>query len=204
MATASWSYAMDAVSPHRSRMSDATAISWMIHILTQYSQLKKSLSETLRDANNLERDVQPNIFEKDNVDISNKMAAKSLNTDDAVNSPIFHPADAESFARAGHLKPAHGVIFETEFLDFVLEEYVPEVNISDDREASLEQMEHWGLAGELINCIMASEFEDLRTIETVQYWVRDTMSVRYLGLKGLQKNSARRDEKRRSGAYDEG
>ncbi|TGO48761.1 hypothetical protein BCON_0230g00040 [Botryotinia convoluta] len=96
------------------------------------------------------------------------------------------------------------VIFEMEFLDFVLERYVPEVNISNDREASIEQMELWGLAGELINCIMASAFEDVRTTETIQYWVRDTMSIRYLGLEGLQKNSARRDEKRRNGTDDDG
>ncbi|KAF7883502.1 uncharacterized protein EAF02_005422 [Botrytis sinoallii] len=96
------------------------------------------------------------------------------------------------------------LIYMTEFLDFVLEEYVPEVHMSDGREACIQQMEHLGLADELINCIMASEFEDIRMTETVQYWVRDTMSVRYLGLEGLQKNSARRNEKRRSGVQDVG
>ncbi|TGO86424.1 hypothetical protein BPOR_0305g00100 [Botrytis porri] len=199
------------------------------------------------------------------------MASTSLDTNDAADSPIFQPADAEILERAGHLKPAHGrrrevsshliseeyissssgfedsqivpdllvsletliyigwgqqkageiwrrwrevkdaetedgreAIFEIEFLDFVLERYVPEVDISNDRETSIEQMELWGLAAELINCIMASEFEDVRMTETVQYWVRDTMSIRYLGLEGLQKKSARRDEKRRNGTDDGG
>ncbi|TGO42257.1 hypothetical protein BHYA_0010g00170 [Botrytis hyacinthi] len=95
-------------------------------------------------------------------------------------------------------------VIEMEFLGFVLERYVPEVNISDGREACIEQMELWGLAGELINCIMASAFEDVRMTETIQYWVRDTMSIRYLGLEGLQKNSARRDERRRNGTEDGG
>ncbi|TGO17303.1 hypothetical protein BTUL_0019g00940 [Botrytis tulipae] len=93
---------------------------------------------------------------------------------------------------------------EMEFLGFVLDRYVPEDNISDGREACIEQMELWGLAGELINCIMASAFEDVRMTETIQYWVRDTMSIRYLGLEGLQKNSARRDERRRNGTEDGG
>ncbi|TGO55590.1 hypothetical protein BOTNAR_0241g00020 [Botryotinia narcissicola] len=93
-------------------------------------------------------------------------------------------------------------VIEMEFLGFVLERYVPEVNISDGREACIEQMELWGLAGELINCIMASAFEDVRMTETIQYWVRDTMSIRYLGLEGLQKNSARREERRRNGTED--
>ncbi|KAF7953348.1 hypothetical protein EAE96_006558 [Botrytis aclada] len=195
------------------------------------------------------------------------MTSIPSNTDDAAESPIFHPADAEALQRAGHLKPAHGrrsevsmylmsegyisssdesegthivpnlllspetLIYlgweeqkageiwrrwreikdaetegglEMEFLDFVLERYVPEDNLPDDREESMEQMALWGLAGELINCIMASEFEDVRSTVTVQYWVRDTMTIRYLGLEGLQKNSARRDEQRRNGTGDDG
>lgn len=188
------------------------------------------------------------------------MAATSLNTDDAADSPIFHPADAEILARTGYLKPAHGrrsevssrlmfegyfssshgskdwhivpdllvspetliflgrgqqkageiwgrwqeVIYQMEFLDFVLEEYVPEVDISNGREEWIQQMEHWGMANELIDGIMASEFEDIRTSETVEYWIRDTMSIRYLSLKTLQTNSARRNEKRKSGAQDVG
>ncbi|ESZ94536.1 hypothetical protein SBOR_5079 [Sclerotinia borealis F-4128] len=94
---------------------------------------------------------------------------------------------------------ARYTMYEFGFLEFALEA-VPSSELEDGQEAWTTHMLGWGVAAELVDAIMDTQFADVRGTESAQYWVRDTMSIRYLGLEGLKKASILRDELRQNPA----
>ncbi|KAJ8070060.1 hypothetical protein OCU04_000457 [Sclerotinia nivalis] len=81
-----------------------------------------------------------------------------------------------------------------------LEHALGHINISEVEKSPKDWMMHlqrWGVTTVLIDAIMDPEYADVRLTESAQYWVRETIELRYMELQKLRRDSAWRDEQRR-------
>ncbi|KAF7880072.1 uncharacterized protein EAF02_007709 [Botrytis sinoallii] len=84
-----------------------------------------------------------------------------------------------------------GTIFEVEFISKVLG-YIPRQVLEDSSSDWEEHMRVWGISEELIAAIMDVEFTDVRCTKSAQYWVTETMEIRYLSLERIKEESDQR------------
>jgi hypothetical protein len=77
--------------------------------------------------------------------------------------------------------------WEYDFLDFAIGEIQEELDVA---------MTGVGLREDIREAIMDPVFEHIRTTESITYWVKDALEIKYLSLEGLQKESKRRREGR--------
>ncbi|KUJ21800.1 uncharacterized protein LY89DRAFT_681195 [Mollisia scopiformis] len=100
---------------------------------------------------------------------------------------------AELWARWEILKQTerNEATFETDFLEYALSA-VPCPKLEDRQEDWNAEMLNWGVKTELREAIMDEAYTNIRLTETAQYWVKDTMEIRYLSLERLQRDSQMR------------
>ncbi|TGO24780.1 hypothetical protein BPAE_0095g00370 [Botrytis paeoniae] len=84
-----------------------------------------------------------------------------------------------------------GTIFEVDFMSQALG-YIPRRDLEDSSSDWEEHMRGWGINEELIAAIMDVEFTDVRCTKSAQYWVTDTMEIRYLSLERIKRESYQR------------
>lgn len=77
------------------------------------------------------------------------------------------------------------------FLEYALSA-LPDLNLEDRQEDWDAEMLNWGVKAELRAAIMDEAYTNIRLTESTQYWVKDTMEIRYLSLERLQRDSQMR------------
>ncbi|KAE8441273.1 hypothetical protein EG329_005574 [Mollisiaceae sp. DMI_Dod_QoI] len=77
------------------------------------------------------------------------------------------------------------------FLEYALSA-VPDLKLEDRQEDWDAEMLNWGVKAELRAAIMDEAYTNIRLTESAQYWVKDTMEIRYLSLERLQRDSQMR------------
>jgi hypothetical protein len=81
--------------------------------------------------------------------------------------------------------------FQQHFLEYALS-VIPDLKLEDQQEDWDAEMLNWGVGAELRAAIMDEAYTNIRLTESAQYWVKDTMEVRYLSLERLQRDSQMR------------
>jgi hypothetical protein len=81
--------------------------------------------------------------------------------------------------------------FQQHFLEYALSA-VPDLKHEDRQEDWQAEMLNWGVNAELRSAIMDEAYASIRLTESVEYWVKDTMEIRYLSLERLQRDSQMR------------
>ncbi len=77
------------------------------------------------------------------------------------------------------------------FLEYALTA-IPYLKPEDRQEDWDAEMLNWGVGAELRAAIMDEVYTNIRLTESAQYWVKDTMEIRYLSLERLQRESQMR------------
>jgi hypothetical protein len=81
--------------------------------------------------------------------------------------------------------------FEHGFLEYALSA-IPYLKPEDRQEDWETEMLNWGVGAELRAAIMDEGYTNIRLTESAQYWVKETMEIRYLSLERLQRDSQMR------------
>jgi hypothetical protein len=81
--------------------------------------------------------------------------------------------------------------FQQHFLEYALSA-IPDLKLEDRQEDWDAEMLNWGAGAGLRAAIMDEAYTNIRLTESAQYWVKDTMEIRYLSLERLQRNSQMR------------
>ncbi|KAF4631242.1 hypothetical protein G7Y89_g6897 [Cudoniella acicularis] len=81
--------------------------------------------------------------------------------------------------------------FQQHFLEYALSA-IPDLKLEDRQEDWNAEMLNWGVGAELRAAIMDEVYTNIRLTESAQYWVKDTMEIRYLSLERLQRDSQMR------------
>ena len=81
--------------------------------------------------------------------------------------------------------------FQQQFLEYALSA-IPDLKLEDRQEDWDAEMLNWGVGAELRAAIMDEAYTNIRLTESAQYWVKDTMEIRYLSLERLQRDSQMR------------
>lgn len=81
--------------------------------------------------------------------------------------------------------------FQQHFLEYALSA-IPNLKLEDRQEDWDAEMLNWGVGAELRAAIMDEAYTNIRLTESAQYWVKDTMEIRYLSLERLQRDSQMR------------
>jgi hypothetical protein len=81
--------------------------------------------------------------------------------------------------------------FQQHFLEYALSA-IPDLKLEDRQEDWDAEMLNWGVGAELRAAIMDEAYTNIRLTESAQYWVKDTMEIRYLSLERLQRDSQMR------------
>lgn len=84
-----------------------------------------------------------------------------------------------------------GTTFQQHFLEYALSA-VPDLKLEDGQEDWDAELLNWGVGDELRTAIMDEAYTNIRLTESAQYWVKDTMEIRYLSLERLQRESQMR------------
>jgi hypothetical protein len=80
-----------------------------------------------------------------------------------------------------------------EFDDFVLSSFENMPDATDDSTEEWQAcLERCGISGDLQHAIMDPQFEYIRLSHSCLYWIRDTVEMRYAGLRDIQKTSRER------------
>jgi hypothetical protein len=88
----------------------------------------------------------------------------------------------EEFGRTNHT-------FEHSFIEYALTA-IPELD--DGLTDGNTQMISWGISAELREAIMDPDYANIMFTESVNFWVKDTMEIRFLSLERLQRESSER------------
>ncbi|KAH9217060.1 hypothetical protein DL95DRAFT_386889 [Leptodontidium sp. 2 PMI_412] len=83
------------------------------------------------------------------------------------------------------------ITFQQRFLEYALSA-IPDLKLEDRQEDWDAEMLNWGVGDELRAAIMDEAYTNIRLTESAQYWVKDTMEIRYLSLERLQRDSRMR------------
>ncbi|KAH6716522.1 hypothetical protein BKA61DRAFT_476617 [Leptodontidium sp. MPI-SDFR-AT-0119] len=71
------------------------------------------------------------------------------------------------------------ITFQQRFLEYALSA-IPDLKLEDRQEDWDAEMLNWGVGDELRAAIMDEAYTNIRLTESAQYWVKDTMEIRYL------------------------